>query len=357
MPEASVDAIITDPPYGLNDLPPAAVAGAVVRWASGERDFTPSGRGFMGASWDSFVPPPSVWDECMRVLKPGAHLVAFAGARTYDLMGLSVRLAGFEIRDGLAWLYGSGMPLGQNLASKGHPGWYTTLKPAFEPMVLARKPLSDRTVAANMDRWGVGALHVDAARIPHRSASDLSESMTKNAHGRFGSKQGSNYLYGDTSMIVSRDYDGSHGRHPANAVVGHEAGCTEEECTPGCQVAVLDTQAEMRPDIGGVSRFFYTPRASAKERPTYVDAAGQTVRHNTIKPVALMRWLVRLSCPPGGHIVDPFAGSGTTVEAAVLEGFEVTAFERDERFLPLIEQRIARCSDGLVDPRDATSAA
>lgn len=126
---------------------------------------------------------------------------------------------------------------------------------------------------------------------------------------------------------------------------------------PGCQVAVLDTQAEMRPDIGGVSRFFYTPRASAKERPTYVDAAGQTVRHNTIKPVALMRWLVRLSCPPGGHIVDPFAGSGTTVEAAVLEGFEVTAFERDERFLPLIEQRIARCSDGLVDPRDATSAA
>ena len=110
LPDESVDAVVTDPPYGLSNTDPAHVSQALVRWVSGERDFIPEGKGFMGKAWDAFVPPPAVWDECLRVLKPGGHVLAFAGSRTFDLMALSIRLAGFEIRDSVAWLYGSGFP-------------------------------------------------------------------------------------------------------------------------------------------------------------------------------------------------------------------------------------------------------
>src|SRR5699024_9657740 len=110
MPPESVDAIVCDPPYGLSNTTPAQVADTITKWAGGDRGHVPTGRGFMGKSWDAFVPPPAVWDECMRVLKPGGHMVVFAGSRTQDLMGLSIRLAGFEMRDSLAWLYGSGFP-------------------------------------------------------------------------------------------------------------------------------------------------------------------------------------------------------------------------------------------------------
>lgn len=110
MPDNSVDAIVTDPPYGLSNTTPDKVADTIVRWASGDREHVPDGRGFMGRPWDAFVPPPAVWDECLRVLKPGGHMLVFAGTRTQDLMGLSIRLAGFELRDSLAWIYGSGFP-------------------------------------------------------------------------------------------------------------------------------------------------------------------------------------------------------------------------------------------------------
>ena len=110
MPDSSVDSIVTDPPYGLSNIKPERIAEAITAWATGDRERVPDGKGFMGKAWDSFVPPPAVWDECLRVLKPGGHLVAFAGSRTHDLMGMSIRMAGFEIRDGLAWLYGSGFP-------------------------------------------------------------------------------------------------------------------------------------------------------------------------------------------------------------------------------------------------------
>src|SRR5699024_8021590 len=110
MPPESVDAIVCDPPYGLSNTDPGSVADTITKWAGGDRGHVPTGRGFMGKSWDAFVPPPAVWDECMRVLKPGGHMVVFAGSRTHDLMGLSIRLAGFEIRDSMAWLYGSGFP-------------------------------------------------------------------------------------------------------------------------------------------------------------------------------------------------------------------------------------------------------
>ena len=108
LPDNSIDSIVTDPPYGLSDN--KYVADTIARWIAGERDFVPDGKGFMGKSWDAFVPPPALWDECLRVLKPGGHLLAFAGTRTYDLMGISIRMAGFEIRDSIGWVYGSGFP-------------------------------------------------------------------------------------------------------------------------------------------------------------------------------------------------------------------------------------------------------
>ena len=116
LPDASVDAVVTDPPYGLANTSPAQVAEAVTRWTNGERDYLPGGRGFMGKAWDAFVPPVAVWDECLRVLKPGGHMLVFAGSRTVDLMGLAVRLAGFDIRDQLQWLYGSGFPKSLNVS-------------------------------------------------------------------------------------------------------------------------------------------------------------------------------------------------------------------------------------------------
>src|SRR5699024_916200 len=188
MPDDSIDAIITDPPYGLSATKPEKVTEAISAWVSGDREHMPKGRGFMGHDWDAFVPPPALWDECLRVLKPGGHLAAFAGARTYDLMGLSVRLAGFEIRDGLSWIYGSGMPHGQNMGkSVGEEwqGWNTSLKPAQEPIVLARKPLAETTVARNVITHGTGAINIDACRVEHRSDADMAESMGENRHADY----------------------------------------------------------------------------------------------------------------------------------------------------------------------------
>ena len=208
----SVDSVVTDPPYGLSNTKPAQVADVLAAWVTGDTEAVPAKKGgFMGADWDSFVPPPAVWQECLRVLKPGGHMAVFSGARTQDLMGLSVRLAGFEIRDTLGWIYGSGFPksldvskaidkaagaerevlserpayrIGGNGILNGHSdgatakvtapatdaakqwdGWGTALKPAIEPIILARKPL-DGTVANNVLAHGVGGLNIDACRVP-----------------------------------------------------------------------------------------------------------------------------------------------------------------------------------------------
>ena len=220
LPDASVDAVVTDPPYGLANTDPLHVADTIVRWVNGDRDYIPEGAGFMGKAWDAFVPPVAVWDECLRVLKPGGHVLTFAGSRTVDLMTLGLRLAGFEIRDSIAWLYGSGFPKSLDVskaidkaagaerevdglarerpdgiaaqhgkrgrtASAASPthdrtprprsapatdaareweGWGTALKPGFEPVVVGRKPLTG-TVAANVLAYGTGALNIDACRI------------------------------------------------------------------------------------------------------------------------------------------------------------------------------------------------
>jgi len=309
LPDCSVDSIVTDPPYGL---------------------------GFMGKAWDA-LPPGEEWAaECLRVLKPGGHLLAFGGSRTWHRLAVAVEDAGFEIRDSIAWLYGSGFPKHR-----------AALKPAFEPVVLARKPFKG-SLAANEAEHGTGALSIDACRIAGAIPVVPQPVYGVKADGvtGFGSGQGRN---GEMSR--------AEGRWPANVVL--------DDTTAD----MLDQQSGMSPakagrtgkrggsawhgmesfgspekvgtwpaDLGGgASRFFYVAKAPKRERPVVDEVA-----HPTVKPLALMRWLVRLVTPEGGTVLDPFAGSGTTVEACILENLHCIAIEREAEYLPLIQARINR---------------
>lgn len=228
LPDNSVDSICTDPPYGLSSTSFQQVTETLSRWLNGEREYVPEARGFMGRRWDAFVPPPAVWDECLRVLKPGGHIAVFAGARTQDLMGMSVRLAGFEMRDGLGWARSGGMPktqdLGKQMAKAGiegsekFAGWSAGLKPAIEPILLGRKPFKG-SLTRNAADHGTGALNIDATRIVHRSEADRAESEGKNRHAQYGTAPGRNDVFGDYSMIESKDYDGAQGRWPSNLII------------------------------------------------------------------------------------------------------------------------------------------
>lgn len=443
LPDASVDAVVTDPPYGLSNTDPQHVADTIVRWVNGDREYVPGGAGFMGRPWDAFVPPVAVWDECLRVLKPGGHALVFAGSRTVDLMTLGLRLAGFEIRDSIAWMYGSGFPKSLDVskaidkaagaerevvgpspfaarkpngsagvasvglsATPGHDmtapatpdaarwqGFGTALKPAFEPVVVARKPLAG-TVAANVLAHGTGALNIDACRIDGQAQSF--GNGTKRTAGIMGESEPRGAWEPTTA-----------GRWPANVALDeHQATELDQMSgeTAGKRITTKRSPDENRSaygtfggqeeveigydDAGGASRFFFTaredntscsddaddtattgttipapsaagewsnaapveqltstrfryePKADASER-VRVDG----VAHPTVKPLALMRWLVRLITPPGGVVLEPFAGSGTTVEACILEGFQVVAIERETDYLPLVTQRIHRRRD------------
>ena len=398
MPPESVDAIVTDPPYGLSNTTPAQVADTITKWAGGDRDHVPTGRGFMGKSWDAFVPPPAVWDECLRVLKPGGHMLVFAGSRTQDLMGLSIRLAGFELRESLAWLYGSGFPKSHDvgkaigrlagaerevtrfaevgIASGGNnavggrkyvvgigdtpvtpdaqqwDGWGTALKPGHEPVVLARKPLAEKTVARNVLAHGTGAINVDACRID-ATGRPLRESRSEPSVSTFGDGLNGSKAAGSTDQ----------GRWPANVLldqhaaawVDEQSGVTKSSVRPATGGPIFKSSQSLKggggqvgigdrghADQGGASRFFYTAKAPKRERPSYTTEDGQTVQHSTVKPLAIMRWLLRLVTPPGGTVLDPFAGSGTTIEAALIEGFNPIGIEMETDYLPLIQQRIDR---------------
>lgn len=276
LPNDSVDSIVTDPPYGL---------------------------GFMGKVWDA-LPPGQDWaEECLRVLKPGGHLLAFGGTRTWHRLAVAVEDAGFEIRDSIAWMYGSGFPKHR-----------AALKPAFEPVVMARKPFRG-TLAANEAEYGTGALHIDAARVEA---------------GRWPA----NAAVDEPMASVLNEQSGER-RSPSTYV--RSAGVSSEIYMSGMGVKKQGDAVSGFGDYGGAARFFYVAKASKKERPL-VDG----VAHATVKPLSLMRWLVRLVTPEGGTVLDPFAGSGTTVEACILEGFHCIAIEREAEYIPLIQARIER---------------
>ena len=326
LPDNSIDSIVTDPPYGL---------------------------GFMGKAWDA-LPPGEEWArECLRVLKPGGHLLAFGRSRTWHRLAVAVEDAGFEIRDSLFWHYGSGFPkshdVGKSTGDQKWSGWGTALKPATEPIVMARKPLQG-TVAGNVQTWGTGALNIDATRI----------GTTKDVPASASAPQAGNHVgIGSVSALAERSgMDPNVGRWPANVVLDEttaeildqQSGITSSHVRKDGRVgqgggAGLYNPNEGKPtresfaptDSGGASRFFYVAKAPKRERPV-VDG----IAHPTVQPLALMRWLVKLVTPPGGVVLDPFEGSGTTLEACLLEGFNHVGIEREADYLPLIMSRVDR---------------
>jgi site-specific DNA-methyltransferase (adenine-specific) len=315
MPDNSVDSIVTDPPYGLS---------------------------FMGKKWDYDVPSVAIWAECLRVLKPGGHLLSFAGTRTQHRMAVNIEDAGFEIRDMIAWVYGSGFPKSHNLKDDWE-GWGTTLKPALEPITVARKPFKG-TVVANVLEYGTGAINIDGCRVPFAGEQDERESKQKNKHGDFGSGPMSNKVFGEYKK--DRDNYDPTGRWPANLIHDGSAAVTDQFPIS------MDKGAEVR-----ASRFFYGAKASRKDRneglpdPGPQFQRGTTLRkventdtkgnnHPTVKPTDLMAYLCRLVTPPGGIVLDPFMGSGSTGKAAMREGFRFMGIEMDPDYFEIAKARI-----------------
>jgi len=315
------DACVTDPPYHL---------------------------GFMNKQWDrgDLVFQPQTWCAVSDALKPGAHLIAFGGTRTAHRMTCAIEDAGFEIRDTLCWLHGQGFPKSRNIGD----GWGTALKPAFEPIILARKPLSGGTVAANILAHGTGAINVEGCRVAvgDADARDVGRQITRNVRPEDG--WGMNSVEAESGVCVVKP----EGRWPANVLHdGSDEVLTLFPQSAGQQAPVKGTEpsatgdsgiyghfdrvsAGMRGDRGSSARFFYCAKASATER--------KGSKHPTIKPLALMRWLVRLITPSGGVVLDPFAGSGTTGEAALLEGFMPILIECEAEYVEDICRRLGTTS-------------
>ena len=372
----SIDSIVTDPPYGLS---------------------------FMGKKWDYDVPSVDIWIECLRVLKPGGHLLAFAGTRTQHRMAVNIEDAGFEIRDMIAWVYGSGFPKSLNIGkavdklqgndrevvgisnngagnivienltgsatdeqrvtvspvrqregkesfkefeiTKGnspYEGWGTALKPALEPITVARKPIKG-TVADNVLKWGTGGLNIDECRVGVRTENESGWSKSGSKASENRSMSGANY---DRD---AKDEAGT-GRWPANLI--HDGSEEVERLFPSEE------------DVSQ-SRFFYCAKASKSDRdeglevfeakfaPTMGKGIGgkehnpetatpKRNHHPTVKPTDLMRYLVKLVTPPNGIVLDPFMGSGSTGKACVSAGFSFIGIEMEQEYIDIAKARIER---------------
>lgn len=389
----SVDSIVTDPPYEL---------------------------GFMGKSWDNtgIANNPLMWVECLRVLKPGGHLLAFSGTRTYHRMASAIEDAGFEVRDMIEWVYGSGFPKSLNIGkavdklqgnerkivreekeplrqggnvnwdmrssssrelSKGtseYEGWGTALKPAHEPICMARKPLAEKTVAENCLKWGTGGINIDESRVGTEEMKFTKASSLGNGLNMEGGKAQEDYI-GEDKI----------GRFPANLI--HDNSEEVRECFPdsksgkagvrtsdgfndgvygkGVGIQAGQPNGEFG-DSGNASRFFksiiYQAKASKSERNKGCEGLEEkepqhdfgtklgvkrserihtatTNNHPTVKPIALMEYLIKMVTPKGGVVLDPFAGSGSTLVAAKENGFGYIGIEMTEEYIPIIKARLA----------------
>jgi site-specific DNA-methyltransferase (adenine-specific) len=384
---ASVDAIVSDPPYGLS---------------------------FMGKGWDHGVPGVEFWTEALRVAKPGAHLLAFGGTRTYHRLACAIEDAGWEIRDCVMWVYGSGFPKSHDVskaidkaagAERGeehpHPtnqckggkwcqcqsldasgryfptkhsaitapatdaarqwsGWGTALKPAWEPIIVARKPLVG-TVAENVLTHGTGGINVDGCRV---ASSDQIAAVAGKAT-LCGTRDGYDRPWKhDPAALAARqeranaaiEKANTLGRWPANLI--HDGSEEVVGLFPQRDGAVSNgskgttgsngiynegwgavAQKPGRADSGSAARFFYCAKASKADR-------GSDNKHPTVKPTDLMRYLCRLVTPPGGVVLDPFTGSGSTGKAATLEGFRFIGIEREAEYVEIAKARIAAVDAG-----------
>ena len=407
LPDNSVDSIVTDPPYGLS---------------------------FMNKKWDYDVPSTEIWTECLRVLKPGGHLLSFGGSRTYHRMAVRIEDAGFEIRDQIMWIYGSGFPKSHNIGkavdklqgnerevvgtsdkksfeswadftereferkdnniTKGQSeweGWGTALKPAHEPIVVARKPLSEKSVAENVLKWGTGGLNIDVSRIGLTSQKDLDDyRFNMDGNLRTTKKDGEKLgMYDGGWKVEKEQKELPEGRWPANIILDEEAGQILDEQS-GISTGKVGMTQQSSPnniyqgfkskgdkkvndgitDKGGASRFFYCPKTSKKDRDEGLDGFEDkenklwngneghkgigdfypdgTERpeyklknnHPTVKPTSLMEYLIKLVTPVGGIVLDPFMGSGSTGKASVRNGFDFIGIEREEEYIKIAEARI-----------------
>ena len=343
-PDNSIDSIVTDPPYEL---------------------------GFMGKAWDNtgIANNKEMWSECLRVLKPGGHLLSFGGTRTYHRMAVAIEDAGFEVKNMIAWCYGQGFPkslrvgcncdrrtqtIRREICKKcggviGMEGYGTALKPAIEPICMAMKPISEKTIRLNVLKWGTGGINIDKSRVDFVSEEDRKESTTKNQHADFGTKpMTNNNVYGDYSMMQPKNFNPT-GRFPANLI--HDNSDEVRECFPetkqgsdkprnrktlGSFGMPNDTTPEYA-DSGNASRFFksiiYQSKASKKDR-------GEGNIHPTVKNTALMEYLIKMVTPKGGIVLDPFAGSGSTLVAAKKNGFQYVGIELDEEYCKIAESRL-----------------
>ena len=336
MEESSVDAIVTDPPYGLE---------------------------FMGKAWDKGVPGVEFWESALRVLKPGGHLLSFGGSRTYHRMASAIEDAGFEIRDQIMWVYGSGFPKSHN-----GPWGGTALKPAHEPIVMARKPLIG-TVAANVLAHGTGGLNIDGCRVGYESGgsaasnplfrkqngyaithgADLSSSsfalkaeagkMNVNALGRWPA----NLIHDGSDDVLAAFPDalGQQGDLKETGRPRPSSGRFGDMGPPRTHLArdkqagatSLQVQAGRRRDATSAARFFYCAKTSKADR-------GDGNTHPTVKPTELMRYLCRLVTPAGGVVLDPFMGSGSTGKAAILEGFKFIGCDTSKEYADIARNRL-----------------
>ena len=388
----SIDALVTDPPYGLGNTSPANVTACLQAWISGQ-DYQASGSGFMSKEWDSWVPSPNLWKEVYRVLKPGAHGLVFSGSRTEDLMSISLRLAGFEVRDRLVWLYCSGFPKSHNVSlsidkrlgypnrgraiptasqyqasdieqknkltsnpvdpyepsteqAKKYKGFGTALKPAYEPIILIRKPL-DGTIADNVLKHGVGGLNIDDCRIGNNDKT-YGRPATK-ADGTRSAHVFIKYIGGG-----GKKYKGSYGhesgRWPANILINEDINDPLLKRYFYCAKA---SKAEREAGLKGLQdQEFCLMNGGLDESLRYHSCNPKTQRkniHPTVKPLDLMRYLCRLITPPQGTILEPFAGSGTTLCAAALEGFKPIGIEREAEYIEIIKARLKHWSGGRYD--------
>ncbi|HEX5426601.1 MAG TPA: site-specific DNA-methyltransferase [Candidatus Acidoferrales bacterium] len=391
MEDCSIDAVVADPPYGLEfqgenwDAPWKTDRRQIFDGTLHDDRNTPFSRSKvrygLGASYGASnvqMVALQQWHhawaaEALRVLKPGGYLLSFGGARTYHRLACAIEDAGFEIRDQVMWVYGNGYPKslnvskaiskvdGKKLDVQDWSGWGTALKPSHEPICVARKPL-DGTVAANVLKWGTGAINVDGGRIKHVTVAGGNLSVNSHLRDHINGGNGGNIFAHEQDRRINTPVD--VGRFPSNFI--HDGSEEVLACFPraGPTVDRLPvsrdgesssekryadtggtsfsmTPGPRRLDEGSAARFFYCAKASSEDREENMDGAIKN-DHPTVKPLRLMRYLCRLVTPPGGTILDPFVGSGTTLKAARAEGFRSIGIEMNQHYAEIAVKRLAQ---------------